>query len=109
MGTEEVIRRQKADALFDVHEAEERALQAAIAARAWANGIEEFAKLLRPDSVPGKTGAAAIQGLNVTALRGDKFRTVLNHESAIEVAEQLQCALSQLAEARTKKTELGLR
>jgi hypothetical protein len=109
MGIDEVIRMQKAETLLEVQEAEDCVMQAASAARLWANSIEEFAHLLRPDSAPGKAGAAAVQGLNITALRSDKLRATLNHESAMVVAEQLQHALSQLAEAQQKKYELGLR
>ena len=109
MGIDEVVRIQRGQALLKVQEAEDCAMQSASVARLWANSIEEFAKLLRPDSVPGKTGAAAIHGLNIAALRSDKLRAALSHESAMEVAEQLQEALSQLAEAQAEKNELGLR
>jgi hypothetical protein len=103
------IRRQKADALLEFQESECRVIDAASTARSLAGRIEEFAKLLRPDNVPGKTGAAAVKGPNVAALRNEEFRTALDYEKAIEVAEQLRNALAQLAEAAAKKNELGLR
>jgi hypothetical protein len=103
------IRRQKAEALLEFQESEGRVMDAASTARWLAGKIEEFAKLLRPDDVPGRTGAAAVKESNVAALRNEEFRAVLDHERAIEVAERLRNALAQLAEAAAKKRELGLR
>lgn len=103
------IRRQKADTLLEFQESESRVMQAAGTARLLACSIEEFAKLLRPEDVLGKSGAVAVKGPNVTALRNAQFRAALDYEKAIGVAEQLRDATVQLAEAQAKKNELGLR
>jgi hypothetical protein len=105
MGIDE-IRRQKGEALLEFYEASIRVSRAAEDARRSAASIEEFAKLLYPDDIPGRSGPERYKEPNVTALHAlvDQISVKL----AILAAEELRDAVRQLAIAKAKKSEYQL-
>ncbi|MBS1857086.1 MAG: hypothetical protein JST11_17075 [Acidobacteria bacterium] len=97
------IRQQKGLVLLEYQEAENRVNAARSQLRHLSGTLDRLARILDPGEEP------TLHAPNLNELQGGAFKKAMDYDAAMAAADELARAMDTLAQAQTKKRELGLR